>query len=65
MKRPSLNLEILETRQLLHGGALGAAGEPAPALDLVDQNPTSPTYNQSVTSGDLGGNYALYFLHSG
>ena len=59
-----LKLELLETRRFLDGSGLGAAGEPAPDFSLMDVNPTSPTYNQSVQLSSAPGNTAIYFTRS-
>jgi hypothetical protein len=69
-----LRLEALETRQLLDAGQAAelaalerAAGEetPMPAFSLVDVNPASSTYNQSVSPRDyLQRTTAWYFGHA-
>ena len=70
-----LFLERLEWRQLLDGGATGAAAEVAdvaegeadqvPDFSLVDVNPNSATYNQNVSPRDyLGQTSAWYFGHA-
>lgn len=64
-KGQMLRLEMLETRRFLDGGALGAAGEPAPDFTLTDVNPTSSTYNQPVQLSANSGNTAVYFTHAG
>lgn len=63
VSRP-LRHEMLETRRVLDGGALGAAGEPVPDFSLNDVNGTSPFAGQSVTRGSFSGTTAVYFIHS-
>lgn len=59
--RLKLRAERLEPRQMLHGAMLLGAepiaeaegeGQPAPDFALLDVNPTSATYNQTVSPRD-------------
>ena len=59
--RSKLRAERLEPRQMLHGGMLPETeliaeaegeGQPAPDFALLDVNPTSATYNQTVSPRD-------------
>lgn len=59
-----LRHEALESRQLLHGGGVGAAGEPVDDFALADVNPTSPTFGQNVSPSQYSGTTAWYFIHS-
>ena len=58
-----LHHEPLESRQLLDASGI-AAGEPVAEFSLLDVNPTSPTYNQRVSTSDFEGTTAWYFIHS-
>ena len=62
-------VEPLEGRQLLHGGTLAAVAEgeseQVPDFALVDVNPNSATYNETVSPRDfLGKTSAWYFGHA-
>ena len=65
-----LFIERLETRQVLSNVAFDAMipegeGELVADFQLVDVNPTSPTFNQNVSPRDyLGQVSAWYFGHS-
>lgn len=60
-----LHHESLEDRQLLDGHGLAAAGEPVAEFSLLDVNPTSPRFNESVSPSDYSGQTtAWYFIHS-
>ena len=62
-----LQHEMLEFRQLLAASGLVelAEGEPLDEFLLVDVNPTSETFNQTVSPRDyLGQTSAWYFGHS-
>lgn len=63
----ALRPELLETRQLLDASGLLAAaeGEPLADFSLVDVNPTSASYNQSISPRDyIGQTTAWYFGHA-
>ena len=62
-----LQHEVLELRQLLAASGLVelAEGEPLDDFSLVDVNPTSETFNQTVSPRDyIGQTSAWYFGHS-
>ncbi len=60
-----LRHESLESRQLLDASGLMPAGEPVEDFSLVDVNPTSSTFNQSVSlSSHTGETTAWYLMRS-
>lgn len=64
-KTRTLHHESLEIRRVLDASGVGAAaGEPVDDYSLVDQNPNSSTFNQTLTRQDFTGTTAYYFMES-